>query len=55
MESIGEIKYEIKWKWWTAPIFLVSELPFLRNWSWLQKVSYELVMNYGFELEGPSE
>lgn len=52
MAQIGEIKYDIVWKWWTAPVFAVSELPLLRQWDWLQAVTYKLVMRYGFTLKG---
>lgn len=52
MSKIGEITYEIEWKWWTAPAFAISELPVLRDWKWLQDITYKLVMKYGFRLKG---
>lgn len=52
MSKIGEITYEIRWKWWTAPVFVVSELPLLRDWRWLQQVTGKLVIKYGLTLGG---
>lgn len=52
MSKICEITYEIRWKWWTAPVFVVGELPLLRDWSWLQQVTETLAIKYGFTMEG---
>lgn len=52
MSKIGEITYEIQWKWWAAPVFVISELPVLRDWKWFQDGTYKLVMKYGFRLKG---
>lgn len=52
MAQIGQIKYDIVWKWWTAPVFVLSELPILRDWKWLQDTTYKFVMRYGFTLKG---
>lgn len=53
MSKIGEITYEIQWKWWAAPMCAFLQLPGISNCPRLLKAADKWLLPHSFKLRGP--